>query len=191
MDGCSRQDPAYRPATESPREGGGFLFRQMDDPAWRALRGGAQARAGRTTRRLAGRGRLNATPHAGGYRPPLGLAKAKSGQEPYGGADVSHHHQDPDSERRLLPALPSPDREAKPGRSGRRSRSAARTAGCSSASGGLAPRRRRSRARAAAPPASSPMRPSAPAPTSPSRSARSARPSATSRRRWGPGPSGS
>ena len=26
MDDCSRQDPAYRPATESPREGGGFLF---------------------------------------------------------------------------------------------------------------------------------------------------------------------
>ena len=27
MDGCTRQDPAYRPATERPRFGGAFLFR--------------------------------------------------------------------------------------------------------------------------------------------------------------------
>src|ERR1035437_7765964 len=26
MDGCSRQDPAYRPATEKPRSGGAFLL---------------------------------------------------------------------------------------------------------------------------------------------------------------------
>ena len=26
MDGCSRQNPAYRPATEEPRSGGAFLW---------------------------------------------------------------------------------------------------------------------------------------------------------------------
>ena len=67
----------------APAKAGAFYFDRWTIQRGERSRGGAQARAGRTTRRLAGRGRLNATPHAGGYRPPLGLAKAKSGQEPY------------------------------------------------------------------------------------------------------------
>ena len=228
MDGCSRQDPAYRPATGSPRESGGSLFARRPSacasrrrspscaaaPArsstrassgrsarsWRAARwrsagacpdGSAPGRALPPDRSRPPGGRRSRRPPKPGGIGHLWVWQSRNLVKSHtGGADVSNHHQDPDSERRLLPALPSPDREANRGglADGAAPLPALPAAGRHRASSRQPSAEPGARGSAAGVFAHQAKRARTAEPVS---KRTSARPSATSRRRWAPGPSGS
>ena len=97
MDGCSRQNPAYRSATERPRSGGAFLYPEKqgtrqgrsDGRPWRSLWNplGASARPGPVTFRTA-RGSITAgSANAGCWPPP---DAAQSGVREGSGLEDEH-----------------------------------------------------------------------------------------------------